>query len=226
MTLDRLKQTVGPLAWQAFNRFLGEPDAMQQLRTDLDRSREDHRNAETTWQEEKAKFEQELEVTRNERLSWQGKEASTRKELQDCQNRSKDLLEQVVRLTHQQREAKKSLLDEQFRTSTTPLERNRYEMELTEARGDVRRAEEKVKQAEVKLAECVRQRKALQRQVSRIKGLENDLQWNRQQSEAHLQALRGAIARIQQLELLIKRPYRKPAIGKASPRQIQAYRQA
>lgn len=226
MTLERLKQTVGPLAWQAFNRVLGEPEAMQQLREELRRKLDAQRQAEQAWQADRAKLEQELDLTRNERLSWQGKEASTRKELQDCQERSKDLLEQVVRLTHQQREAKKNLLDEQFRTSTTPLERNRFEMDLTEARGDVRRAEEKVKQAESKLAECQRARKELQAQVGRIKDLENELQWARQRAEDHLQALRGAILRIQQLERLIKRPYRRPDMRRASPEQVAAFERA
>ncbi len=225
MTLDRLKQTVGPLAWQAFNRMLGEPEEMLALRQELSHGQATLRQAEQTWATEKARLENEIEITRNERLSWQGKEASTRKDLQDCQNRSKELLEQVVRLTHQQRDAKKNLLDEQFRTSTMPLERNRHEMEMTQARGDVRRADEKVKMAESKLAECVKHRKGLERKASRIKGLESDLDWSRQRVAEHLQALGAAITRIRNLELQIKKSYDKPDIHRASKAQQAAYQQ-
>jgi chromosome segregation ATPase len=163
-------------------------------------------------EEQCARFVAELEKTREERLGWQAKEATTRKDLQDCQERSKELLEQVVLLTHQQRSAKQSLLDQKFKTETTPLERTRFEMELTEARGRARRAEEKAKQAEKELARLKRAEKDAQR----VKGLESQLAWARQQSQAYLAALSAALEKVKKLEQR-RRSYHQPEIRVSKP---------
>ena len=151
----------------------------------------------------------ELEEVREERLGWQAKEATTRKDLQDCQERSKELLEQVVQLTHKQRSTKQSLLDQKFKTETTPLERNRFEMELTEARGRAKRAEERAKAAEKGLSRL----KRVAKDAARVKGLESQLIWARKQSQAYLAGLSASVEKIKNLELNQKRrKYHKPAI--------------
>ncbi|MBN2496958.1 MAG: hypothetical protein JXR96_20370 [Deltaproteobacteria bacterium] len=213
MILDRLRRAL----WPAVMRVLGAPPELTEaraqtarLRAELDRERAD-RSA------ERDKLDAELQRARDERLSWQGREATCRKALQDSQERAKDLLEQVVRLTHQQREAKKSLLDEKFKTSTTPLERNRFEMELTQARGDARRAEQRAKEAESQMAAFQKENASLRKEAGRTKALETDLSWARQQSTAHLQALSAAVARIRALESRRLKAWVRPAIRKASP---------
>jgi chromosome segregation ATPase len=154
------------------------------------------------------KLEAELEKVREERLSWQAKEATTRKNLQDCQERGKELLEQVVQLTHKQRSTAQSLLDQKFKTETTPLERNRFEQELTEARGRARRAEERAKTAEKGIARLKREAKS----AGRVKDLESQLAWARQQSQAYLSALSAALEKLKRLEPLKKKKYHQPTI--------------
>jgi len=155
------------------------------------------------------KLEAELENVREERLGWQAKEATTRKDLQDCQERSKELLEQVVQLTHKQRSTAQSLLDQKFKTETTPLERNRFEQDLTEARGRARRAEERAKAAEKGLARLKREAKS----AGRVKDLESQLAWARQQSQAYLAALSAALEKVKNLETRQKRrKYHQPTI--------------
>jgi hypothetical protein len=154
------------------------------------------------------KLEAELEKVREERLSWQAKEATTRKDLQDCQERSKELLEQVVQLTHKQRSTAQSLLDQKFKTETTPLERNRFEQELTEARGRARRAEERAIAAEKGIARLKREAKS----AGRVKELESQLAWARKQSQAYLSALSAALEKLKRLEPLKKKKYHQPTI--------------
>jgi chromosome segregation ATPase len=151
---------------------------------------------------------QELEKVREERLSWKAKEATTRKDLQDCQDRSKELLEQVVQLTHKSRSAKQSLLDQKFKTETTPLERNRFEQELTEARGRAKRAEERAKAAEKGIARLKREAKG----AGRMKDLESQLAWARKQAQAYLAALSAALEKLRLLEPLKKVKYHPPTI--------------
>ncbi len=154
------------------------------------------------------KLEAELEKVREERLGWQAKEATTRKGLQDCQERSKELLEQVVQLTHKQRSTQQSLLDQRFKTETTPLERNRFEQELTEARGRARRAEERAKAAEKGIARLKREAK----NAPRLKDLESQLAWARKQAQAYLAALSAALEKLKILEPLKKKKYHQPTI--------------
>jgi hypothetical protein len=153
-------------------------------------------------------LEAELLKVREERLRWQAKEATTRKDLQDCQERSKELLEQVVQLTHKQRSTKQSLLDQKFKTETTPLERNRYEQELTEARGRAKRAEERAKAAEKGIARLKREAKG----AGRVKDLESQLAWARKQAQAYLAALSAALEKLRLLEPLKKWKYHQPTI--------------
>ncbi|MFC1654942.1 hypothetical protein ACFL2F_03960 [Myxococcota bacterium] len=154
----------------------------------------------------------ELEEVREERLRWEAKEATTRKDLQDCQERSKELLEQVVQLTHKERSTKQSLLDQKFKTETTPLERNRFEQELAEARGRARRAEERAKAAEKGIARL----KGEAKDAGRVKGLESQLAWARKQSQAYLAALGAAVEKVKNLEPK-RRPYYKPDIRASKP---------
>jgi chromosome segregation ATPase len=156
-----------------------------------------------------SELEAELETVREERLGWQAKEATTRKDLQDCQDRSKELLEQVVQLTHKSRSAKQSLLDQKFKTETTPLERNRFEQELTEARGRTKRAEERAKAAEKGIARLKREAKG----AGRVKDLESQLAWARKQAQAYLSALSAALEKLKLLEPLKKMmKYHPPTI--------------
>jgi len=164
----------------------------------------------------------ELDKTREERLTWMGREAAVRKELQDSQARHKDLLEQVVRLTHQKREAAKDLLDQKFKTEATPLERNRFEMELTEARGTVRRAEERVKQLEAETAQARKRAEEARREAEAAKQLAVDLDWAQRQSRAHLAALAAAIQRIQQYEIRLNRLEQVEAKLKIAAAELRA----
>jgi chromosome segregation ATPase len=161
----------------------------------------------------------QLDEVREERLGWQAKEATTRKDLQDCQERSKELLEQVVQLTHKQRSTQQSLLDQRFKTETTPLERNRFEQELTEARGRAKRAEERAKAAEKGIARLKREARG----AARVKDLESQLAWARRQSQAYLAALSAALEKLRLLEPIGKRKYSKPAIT-AGKRKIHGSR--
>lgn len=158
------------------------------------------------------KLDAELEKVREERLGWQAKEATTRKSLQDCQERSKELLEQVVQLTHLQRSAKQSLLDQKFKTETTPLERNRFEMELAEARGRAKRAEEQAKRAEKEAARL----KRVEKDARRVKDLESKLAWARRQSQAYLAALSAALEKVKNLEQR-RKSYHQPDIRDSKP---------
>ncbi len=214
-------------AYKTFTSIFGEPEQLVELRQQLENQLRDHEQI-------RKKLESDLEKCRQEKLEWMAKEAAVRKELQDCQTRSEDLLEQVVRLTHQKRASAKDLLDQKFKTEATPLERTRFEMELTEARGKVRRAEQRVRVAEEKLAKCQSDRKHLQKRADRVKGLEKDLAWAKKQSKAHLQALGATIAKLRNVESTIAnlkkqaslKKYRKPAIKRASLSLEKKFRSA
>jgi chromosome segregation ATPase len=221
-----------PKAWRKIKSPFGRGRRLREARTELEALRKRLADQEAAAAQKIAGLEKELNEVREERLRWIAKESSTRKDLNDCQERSKELLEQVVRLTHQERMTKQNLLDHQFKTSTTPLERNRFEMELTEARVKVKEAEERVRRAEEKAARAV----DLEKQVMRLKPLESELDWVRQQSAAHLKALGAAILRIQALEaerpaaaqhtaqprIGARRPYHMPELRAASRAQQAA----
>jgi len=194
-------------------KLLGEPAEMVALREELDEANS-----------RQSELEQQLVTCREERLEWMARESVVRKELADCQERSKELLEQVVRLTHQKRSAAKDLLEQKFKTEATPLERNRFEMEQTEARGRVRRAEECAKEAEKRLAHKQAEVDTLKKAAARSKKLESEHAWGKQQSAALLQALGAAVGRIRLLEARLaaraeaqqpRRAYEKPTIRKA-----------
>lgn len=227
MITDLIRDNVKPHTYRTLFALLGEPAEMDTLRrqvAEANASIAEARADRETSDEQRKELEQQLEQVKEERLEWRAKEASTRKDLHDAQERNKDLLEQVVQLTHQKRASAKDLLDQKFKTEATPLERTRFEMELTEARGNVRRAEERVKEAEEKLAHCQTERKALARKAQHAKQLEADLAWARKQAAAHLQALGAAIDKLrlmeEQLDTLAaaskQRPYAKPDIRAAS----------
>lgn len=216
-------------AWKSATRLLGDhPDLikvrshLEQLQWKLEaeqaKAAEVEKKLETELAKttgEKTRLETELENVREEKLQVLAREASTRKELQDCQARGKDLLEQVVNLTHKQRQTKQSLLDQQFKTETTPLERNRFEMELAEARGNARRAEDRAKKAEEYLARL----KVVEKQAARAKELETQLAWTRQKSEAYRQALAAALEKVREFEEReARRAKPKPARRKKVPR--------
>lgn len=227
MIVDLLKENLKPQAYRALFSLLGEPSEMAHLRSALETAERQIREELKEATDRSATLTQDLETCRAERLEWMAKESSTRKDLQDSQERSADLLEQVVRLTHQKREKDKDLLDQKFKTEATPLERTRFEMELTEARGRVRRAEERTKKAEQALAPFQSQIKELKKQARWAKQLESDLAWAKKQSSTHLQALGAAIAQIQVLEtklaLALKRTYAQPNIRKARPALMEKF---
>lgn len=236
MELKSVRIKLPGWAWNHMVRLLGDPPALVRAREEIarlgrrlgDLERERDQAAEQT----RARLEQahqEVEQARNDRLAWQAKEASARKELQDCQARGKDLLEQVVQLTHKQRATQKSLLDQQFKSETTPLERNRFEMELTEARGNARRAEERAKKAEEALAGHRKLEKRARRDAARLKELETRLAWTQRQHTTCGQALEATIEKVRELEEQLarltpsrpvpveqatgpRRPYRKPSL--------------
>jgi DNA repair exonuclease SbcCD ATPase subunit len=204
MLLDLIRSNFPHKGWDTLIQVLGEPPILQKTRGEALDGRRRAEELEARLGATRAELEasqSELEKTRAERLAWMGRESAVRKELQDAQERAKDLLEQVVRLTHQKREAAKDLLDQKFKTEATPLERNRFEMELTEARGTVRRAEERVRQLEEQTAQARKKAEEATREARRAKQLAEDLDWARRQSQAHLSALGAAIQRIQQNEI-------------------------
>jgi len=234
MITDLIRDNVKPHTYRTLFALLGEPAEMDALRQQVAEARASLAELTAdrdTRAEQLQQTEQQLETTRQERLEWRAKEANTRKDLQDAQERNKDLLEQVVQLTHQKRASAKDLLDQKFKTEATPLERTRFEMELTEARGKVRRAEERVKEAEAKLAHCQTERKSLARKAQHAKQLEADLAWARRQAAAHLQALGAAIAKLRlmegQLDSLaatsMRRAYAKPDIRAASAAVAESF---
>lgn len=219
MITDLIRDNVKPHTYRTLFAILGEPAEMGALRQKVDEVNAAMAAAkaqQAASAQQTDELAEQLELARQERLEWRAKEATTRKDLQDTQERNKDLLEQVVQLTHQKRASAKDLLDQKFKTEATPLERTRFEMELTEARGKVRRAEERVKEAEAKLAHCQTERKALARKAQHAKQLEADLVWARKQAAAHLQALGAAIAKLRVME------EQMDALAKASKRRAYA----
>lgn len=213
------KKRIRGWMWRRMSRMLGEHPELAAARQELERLQWELEAEQGKIQEVSQRLEAELDKTREERLQWMAKEASTRKELQDCQARAKDLLEQVVSLTHKQRATKQSLLDQQFKTETTPLERNRFEMELTEARGKARRAEERVKQVEQEVARL----RNTEKRAAKAKELEKQVAWLTQKSEAYHRALASAVDKVRDLEeqvtrrkvrkLRKRRTYHKPKIS-------------
>jgi chromosome segregation ATPase len=208
MLIDLIRSNFPHKGWDTLIQVLGEPPALQQARTEASDQRRKLEALSASLKQAEAGLAQaraEADKAREERLTWMGREAATRKELQDAQERNKDLLEQVVRLTHQKREAAKDLLDQKFKTEATPLERNRFEMELTEARGTVRRAEERVRQAEEQAAIAKKRAEDALREAAVAKRLAEELDSAKRQSRAHLAALAGAIQRIQQYEMRLNK---------------------
>lgn len=224
MIVDLIRDKVKPKAYRTLLALFGEPKQVTALRDELGAALRQQEQERARTGQQLAELERALELCRQERLEWRAKEAATRKDLQDSQARNNDLLEQVVNLTHQKRASVKDLLDQKFKTEAMPLERTRFELELTEARGRVRRAEERTKVAEERLARNQVELKPLRQQAGRAKQLESDLAWTRQQSAAHLQALGAAVLRIRSLEAELEQAravppprlaYRRPAIRKA-----------
>lgn len=212
--------------WQTIGRVLGEPPGTSDMRRKVRELQDASARRENELSREKAAQEQEIAQLREERLRWMAKESSTRKELQECQERAKELLEQVVRLTHQQQLTKQSLIDQQFKTATTPLERNRFEMELSEARAKVKEAEERMRKAEERAART----SELEKQLHRLKQVESELAWARQQIELRQRALQAAVERVRELEdgaprqrakaaATARRAWKKPALRPASGSQ-------
>jgi hypothetical protein len=226
MLRNLLKESVIPFLKSKLQVVLGDPPAFIEMRAELTRVREASLKIQNDMQAE-------LEKTRDERLQWMAKESSVRKELQDAQERSKDLLEQVVRLTHQQRQAKQSLINEQFKAITSPLERNRYEIEIAEARGKIKRAEERAQRAEERLALMHK----FEEEAARAKALDQELCWTKEQAAQKHEALTAALERVKYFETRVaeleqaaaprtKRPYGKPALRKASKSQAETFNAA
>jgi chromosome segregation ATPase len=231
MIIDLFKDKVAPQAYQTYVQLFGEPPEVKILRQDL-------ATAKRKWQTELSalttKHEKELESVRQERLEWMAKASTVRKELMDSQDRNKDLLEQVVRLTHQKRTSAQDLLEQKFKTESTPSERTRHEIELTEARGKVRQAEEKARTAEAKMAHYQTERNSLVQKAKRVKSLESNLAWSKKKSHAIHQALGATIAHIKKLEVQLselslqvghktKRSYQKPGIYRARRKLAAAF---
>ncbi len=202
--------------WNASIKLLGRPPEMVESLNEIEKQLETQKQKSQADLED---LESKLKSLQEERLQWQAKEASARKELHDAQQRTKDLLEQVVQLTHKERQAKQSLFDQHFKTGTTPLERNRFEMELAEARGRVKRAEEKAMLAEKKMAEL----EGYKRKASRVKDLESEAAWLKKQSLVYKTALDATIDKVRHLETRAERknPTRKTAPVK---KKLRAYR--
>jgi len=225
MELKSVRIKLPGWAWNHVVRLLGDPPALLRARDEIARLGSRLGDLEREREQAAEQAREEIEQTRNDRLGWQAKEASARKELQDCQARVKDLLEQVVQLTHKQRATQKSLLDQQFKSETTPLERNRFEMELAEARGKARRAEERAKKAEEALAGRRKLEKRARRDAARVKELETRLAWTQRQHATCGQALEATIEKVRDLEEQIARltPSRPVPVEQATaPRR--AYR--
>jgi chromosome segregation ATPase len=223
MLKNLFSENVIPFLRKKLQALLGDSPALIEMRAELAR-------VQVADQKVQNDLQAELEKTRDERLQWMAKESSVRKELQDAQERSKDLLEQVVRLTHQQRQAKQSLINEQFKAITSPVERNRYEIEIAEARGKLKRAEERAQRAEERLAQMHK----LEQEAARAKGLDQELCWATEQAAKKHEALTAAVERITYLETRVaeleqpattrpKRTYRKPALRKASTAHVAAF---
>ena len=215
------RNKVSPKMFRMRVKLFGEPAEMVALREEM---------AEAA--SKQSDLEQQIQSCQEEKLEWRAKESTVRKELQDCQERTDELLEQVVRLTHQKRDAAKDLLEQKFKTEATPLERNRFEMELDEARGKVRRAEDRAKEAEERLARNQDESQALKRLAARAKKLESDQAWSKQQSAALLRALGAAVDRIRMIEATsaeregdeqAKRAYKRPTIRKARKTLVAKY---
>jgi chromosome segregation ATPase len=218
-----LKESSMPFLKEKLQALLGDPPALIKVRDELAQVRD-------TGLKVQKDLQAELEKTRDERLQWMAKESSVRKELQDAQERSKDLLEQVVRLTHQQRQAKQSLINEQFKAVTSPVERNRYEIEIAEARGKLKRADERAQRAEERLAQMHK----FEQEAARAKALDQELAWSKEQAAKDHAALAAALERVKFFEARVteleqsaaparKRAYRKPAMRKASARHKQIF---
>lgn len=208
--------------WNASIKLLGHPpemiESLERLKRQLDEEK-------AKSQESKQEIDKQLQEIQEQGLQWQAKEASTRKDLQVAQQRAKDLLEQVVQLTHKERQAKQSLFDQHFKTGTTPLERNSYEMEMAEARGRVKRAEEKAMLAEKKMAEM----EIITKRAAKVKDLESEVAWLKKQTTVYKSALEAAIDKVRGLEDRLarnkpvkkspslsssRRAYHKPSISK------------
>ncbi|RME28608.1 MAG: hypothetical protein D6806_02615 [Deltaproteobacteria bacterium] len=243
--MKQYRESLSELTWTVFTRWLGEPGevvriknrcqqqqhSIERLEAKLADAEARNRELETSvsrLEQRLEEAERELQNARDEKLGWMAKEASTRKELQDCKERNKELLEKVVELTQQKRKADQTLLEQKMRTEATPLERNRFEAELAEARARMREAEERVREAEqrAKRAEVEAARTArLEKQLERMKELEEKLSWERVRADSNQKALAAALGRLaeleQQMETLRKapqvsapsrRPWRKPRI--------------
>ncbi len=215
-------------AWKLVGMFLGESPELVVTKDNLNQLRREIRNQQQQEQKQRQEMEAAMEQVRSERLEWQAKESSTRKDLYDCQERGKELLEQVVQLTHQQRQTKASLLDQKFKTEATPLERNRFAADLSEAQAKVKEAEQRARLAfeRTKKAEAaVSRMRELEKQAAKVKGLQSQLAWEGKRAGMQKAALGGVVEKIRELESQLAqrpaakakakakgRPYRKPRI--------------
>jgi len=236
------RESLTEMGWVFLRRWLGEPRQVAEVRRRArDSSRqveqlqarlEEMQAAAARLQADVEQARRDVEEARDEKLSWMAKESSTRKDLQDCQERNQELLDKVVELTQLKRKAEQTLLEQRMRTESTPLERNRFEAELAEARARMREAEQRAKQAEQVAARL----KALEKQAARVKQLESQLAWEARKADAHEAALAAALGKVRELERRLqqmstarvrkpsprRRPYRKPRIRQSRQAVIEA----
>jgi chromosome segregation ATPase len=241
MLPEFIPQQVVEKTWEILDRVLGEHPRLAALNKSLDQTNGRLQEMEKQLAlalAEKQQIQQtlanarlELEKTREERLQWMAKEASVRKELKDCQERNQELLDKVVGLSKEQQQLKQSLLDQKFRTEATPLERNRFEAELAEARARMREAEQRAQKAEEEAARL----KLQEKEAARVKEVEEKLVWEARRAESLELALAATVERVRQLEARLeearqhsaaaapaRRPYRRPRIRLTRPALIQA----
>lgn len=243
------RESLTEMSWVFLRRWLGEPRQVAevrrrardsgrqvtQLREKMEKLQAESKQMQAEVRQAQQDIEQarnDLEQARDERLSWMAKESSTRKELQDCRERNQELLEQVVELTQLKRKAEQTLLEQKMRTESTPLERNRFEADLAEARARMREAEQRAKRAEQVAARL----KTLEKQAARVKELESKLTWEARRADAHQAALAAALNQVRRLEQRLeemsqvrvskpsprRRPYRKPRIRQSRRAVIEA----
>jgi chromosome segregation ATPase len=224
------KSKLPDLAWKTITKFLGKSPELSKTESDLELIEQELKSHQQESKKNIRQIQTDLEQARNDKLQWMAKESTIRKDLQDSQERIKDLLEQVVRLTHQQRKAKQSILDQKFKMEATPLERTRHEIELAQARETEKKAIEKSKRAEEQLARF----KQVEKEAKKVKGLETKLAWEKKQSQSYYQALQATVQKLKAVEtslarlkasrakIAARRAYKKPHIRKLKTNPIPA----
>ena len=231
MSLKWKDKDLSPVVWNTLKGIIGEHPELVEAKQALERITSELEQGRLESEQNLQKLKAELDQARGDRLQWMGKESAVRAELQECRDRSKDLLEQVVRLTHQQRESKKNLLDQEFKTNLMPLERNRYEMELVEARAKVRKADEHCKEAQEQLAQMQTRLAPLAQDARRVKELESKLSWAEKQRKMHEDGLSATIAKLKDTERCMSELHAEhrrqaqapaPQPRPAAPQQAQA----